>query len=71
MGLALDVSIDLDYGLASTGERADARTKDEQAHLDSKVYGTNVGPTWVLSAPGGLHVGSINLAIRALMPYVK
>ena len=31
---------------------------------DSKVYGANMGPTWVLSAPDGPHVGSMNLAIR-------
>ena len=31
---------------------------------DSKVHGTNMGPTWVLSAPGGNHVGPMNLAIR-------
>ena len=24
---------------------------------DSKVHGANMGPTWVLSAPGGPHVG--------------
>ena len=30
---------------------------------DSKVHGANMGPTWVLSAPGGLHVGLMNLAI--------
>ena len=30
---------------------------------DSKVYGANMGPTWVLSAPGGPHVGPMNLAI--------
>ena len=24
---------------------------------DSKVHGANIGPTWVLSAPGGPHVG--------------
>ena len=28
---------------------------------DSEVHGDNMGPTWVLSAPGGLHVGPINL----------
>ena len=32
---------------------------------DSKVYGAIMGPTWVLWAPGGPHVGPINLAIRA------
>ena len=31
---------------------------------DSKVHGVNMGPTWVLSAPDGPHVGSMNLAIR-------
>ena len=31
---------------------------------DSKVHGANMGPTWVLSAPGGPHVGPTNLAIR-------
>ena len=32
--------------------------------LDSKIHGANMGPTWVLSAPGGPHVGPINLVIR-------
>ena len=31
---------------------------------DSKVHGANMGPTWVLSAPDGPHVGPKNLAIR-------
>ena len=30
---------------------------------DSKVRGANMGPTWVLSAPDGPHVGPMNLAI--------
>ena len=34
-------------------------------HPDSKVHGANMGPTWVLSAPDGPHVGPMNLAIRA------
>ena len=34
---------------------------------DSKVHGANMGPTWVLSAPGGPHVGPINLAIRVYL----
>ena len=33
-------------------------------YLDSKVHEANMGPTWVLSAPDGPHVGPINLAIR-------
>ena len=34
---------------------------------DSKVHGANMGPTWVLSAPDGPHVGPMNLAIRVLL----
>ena len=31
---------------------------------DSKVHGANMGPTWVLSAPDGPHVGPMNLVNR-------
>ena len=31
---------------------------------DSKIHVTNLGPTWVLAAPGGPHVSHMNLAIR-------
>ena len=31
---------------------------------DNKVHGANMGPTWVLLAPDGPHVGPMNLAIR-------
>ena len=31
---------------------------------DSKVCVANMGPTWVLAAPGGPHVGPMNFAIR-------
>ena len=30
---------------------------------DSKIHGANMGPTWVLMAPGGPHVGHTNIAI--------
>ena len=33
---------------------------------DSKVHGANMVPTWVLSAPDGPHVSSMNLAIREI-----
>ena len=36
---------------------------------DSKVHGANMGPTWVLSAPDGPHVGPMNLAIRDIISY--
>ena len=32
--------------------------------LDRMVHGVNMGPTWVLSAAYGPHVGPMNLAIR-------
>ena len=38
-----------------------------QCHPDSKVHGANMGPTWVLSAPDGPHVGPMNLAIMATL----
>ena len=31
---------------------------------DSNVHGANMGPTRVLSAPDGPHVGHMNLALR-------
>ena len=34
------------------------------ADPESKVHRANMGPTWVLPAPDGPHVGPINLAIR-------
>ena len=34
---------------------------------DSKFQGANMGPTWVLSAPDGPHVGPMNLAIRVVI----
>ena len=36
---------------------------------DSKVHGANMGPTWVLSAPNGPHVGLMNLAIRGTLGF--
>ena len=34
------------------------------ASSDSKVHVANMGPTCVLAAPGGPHIGPMNLAIR-------
>ena len=34
---------------------------------DNKVHEANMGPTWVLSAPGGPHVVPINLAVREIL----
>ena len=35
-----------------------------QMYPDINVYGANMGPTWVLSAPDGPHIGPMNLAMR-------
>ena len=35
---------------------------------NSKVHGANMGPTWVLSAPDGSHVGPTNPAIKDMFP---
>ena len=37
----------------------------------SKVHGANMGPTWVLSAPDGPHVGPMNLAILGIHHHSK
>ena len=41
-----------------------SRIEIVQGIPDSKVHGAIMGPTWVLSAPGGPHNGPMNLAIR-------
>ena len=38
--------------------------------LDNKVHVANMGPTWVLSAPGGPHVFPMNLAMRVCLLYM-
>ena len=40
-------------------------------YSDSKVHGANMGHIWVLSAPGGPHVGPMNLAIRVMILVVN
>ena len=40
------------------------RSRIRGSFPDSKVHGAYMGPTWVLSSPGGPHVGPMNLAIR-------
>ena len=35
---------------------------------DSQVHGANMGPTWVLSAPDGPHVGPMNLVFKVCIP---
>ena len=36
---------------------------------DGNVRVANMGPTWVLVAPGGPHVGPMNIAIRVVLEF--
>ena len=44
--------------------KEDTLTPFDHAVPDSKARGANMGPTWVLSAPDGPHIGPMNHAIR-------
>ena len=44
--------------------KEDEIVTDDDTTPDNKVHWANMGPTWVLSAPDGPHVGPMNLAIR-------
>ena len=59
--IARKVAICLVRLFCSSNTRNDAYG---QRYTDSKVHGANMGPTWVLSAPDGPHVGPMNLAIK-------
>ena len=37
---------------------------------ESKSHGANMGPTWVLSAPDGPHVGPMNIGIKVMLLYM-
>ena len=41
--------------------------KKSHVYPDSQIHGANMGPTWVLSAPDGPHVGPMNPAIRVFI----
>ena len=45
-------------------EKSIAAARRQVVIPDSRVHGANTGPTRVLSAPGGPHLGPMNLAIR-------
>ena len=47
----------------STRVTCNIRHYRSDVYPDSKVHGANMGHTWVLSAPDGLHVGPMDLAI--------
>ena len=39
------------------------QTTTQHNNPDSRVHGAKMGPTWGLSAPEGLHIGPMDLAI--------
>ena len=54
-----------DYlGTVSYNPVSATHLKTWHPYPNSKVYGTNMGSTWVLLAPDGPHVGPMTLAIR-------
>ena len=56
------------YNILSNVTAYKGLDNDRDEHYpDSKVHGANMGPTWVLSAPDGPHVGPMNLAIRVVL----
>ena len=58
--------------MASNGESVPMLWRQLQLiYPDSKVHRANMGPIWVLLAPDGPHVGSMNLAIRVLVHDVR
>ena len=45
----------------------DVEDVSQDNYPDSKVHGANMGPTWVLSASDGPHVGPMSLSIIVIM----
>ena len=43
------------------------RFQFDRSYPDNNFHGAHMGPTWVLSAPDGSHVGPMNLAIRVII----
>ena len=70
--LRTSLRVCIDYSMLNRYTFCWCKCKEGNVHTaawnipDSKVHGTNMGPTWVLLAPGGPHVGPINLASRDL-----
>ena len=56
----------LDLSKTQQSSNCQCFQRNVQYYPDSKVHGANMGPTWVLSAPDGPHVGPMNLAIRVV-----
>ena len=53
-------------GVIQNGQQNFINLVTLQSYPDNKVHGAKMGPTWVLSAPDGPHVGPMNLTIRVV-----
>ena len=51
-------------GISTLDELSSNQISSRTIYPDSNAHGANMGPTWVLSAPDGPHVGPTNFAIR-------
>ena len=66
------------YGLANKEQLSDVALKYfihvawfiDQYYPNNKVHGANMGPTRVLSAPDGPHVGHMNLSYQGISQWV-
>ena len=65
------VLVDLYYVSVPCNAMLDAAPMKTKHISDNKIHGANVGPTWVLSAPDGPHVGPMNLAIRDILQHLN
>ena len=55
------------YAMWISGYRHWTKGKPVVSFPVSKVHGASTGPTWVMSAPGGPHIGPMKLAIRVVI----
>ena len=64
MPLCTRANYETDFSLKNTNKCMASR---QCTFPNSKVHGANMGPTWVLSAPDGPHVGLMILAIWVVL----
>ena len=57
--------VDKDHGFLANVQQA--ITWNNEGNPDSKPHVANMGLTWVLSAPGGLHVGLMNFTLGEVL----
>ena len=61
--LSFYIDVVLTLSIECCGNKLSCRS----IYLDNKVHGANMGPTWVLLAPGGSHVSPTNLAVWVML----